>query len=106
MTLVGEVPQGTLTVSLPDGYSLVSSIVPQAVPLTAASNFPLSPLSQFSYFNALTQNFDPPLICDGTAWFLFDGTSVPPPTPPVGTGFFYFNATGATSTWTRNFSVN
>ena len=36
VTLVGEVPQGNnLTVPLPSNFSLISSIVPQAIPLTA-----------------------------------------------------------------------
>jgi hypothetical protein len=104
--LVGEVPQGTgLTVPLPPGFGLVSSIVPQAVPLTPANGFPNVLEMQFLYFNAATQNYDAPLFNDGTQWITPDGNPVPAPAPAVGTGFFIFNP-GALVNWTRNFSVN
>ena len=107
VTLVGEVPQGTaLTVPLPPGFALVSSIVPQAVPLTPANGFPNVLEMQFLYFNAATQTYDSPLFNDGTGWITPDGTPVPPPAPAVGTGFFIFNPGATTVNWTRNFSVN
>jgi hypothetical protein len=107
VTLVGEVPQGTgLTVALPPGFALVSSIVPQAVPLTPANGFPNLVEMQFLYFNATTQTYDAPLFNDGTGWITPDGTPVPPPAPAVGTGFFIFNPGATTINWTRNFSVN
>ena len=107
VTLVGEVPQGTgLTVPLPPGFALVSSIVPQAVPLTPANGFPNILEAQFLYFNAATQNYDAPIYNDGTGWILGDGTPVAAPAPAVGTGFFFFNPNATTANWTRNFSVN
>jgi hypothetical protein len=106
VTLVGEVPQGTgLTVPLPAGFALISSIVPQAVSLTPANGFPNVLEMQFLVFNAATQTYDPPLFNDGSGWILSDGTPVAAPAPAVGTGFFIFNP-GGTVNWTRNFSVN
>ncbi len=106
VTLVGEVPQGpALSVPLPPNFSLVSSIVPQAIALTAANGFPQVTEAQYLSFNATTQNYDEPLFNDGDSWILADGTDVPAPTPAVGQGFFFFNP-GASVTWSRAFSVN
>ena len=107
VTLVGEVPQGTgLTVPLPPGFSLVSSIVPQAVPLTPENGFPNVLEMQLLFWDTACQCYKP-VFNDGSIWILPDGTPVtPPPTPPVGTGFFVFNPNTTTVNWTRNFSVN
>ena len=107
VTLVGEVPQGTgLTVPLPPNFSLISSIVPQAIALTAANGFPQTVEAQFLSFNPAVQNYDAVILNDGTGWINPEtGASVPAPTPAVGQGFFYFNP-GAAESWTRNFSVN
>jgi hypothetical protein len=107
VTLVGEVPQGTaLTVALPPGFGLVSSIVPQAVALTPANGFPNVTEMQFLSFNSTTQNYDSPLLNDGTGWITPEGVSVPAPTPAVGQGFFIFNPNPTPVNWTRSFSVN
>jgi len=107
VTLVGEVPQGSLTVTMPPGFNLVSSIVPQAVPLTPANGFNNVLEMQFLYFNPTTQTYDEALLNDGTGWIKLDGTPVPAPAPAVGTGFFIFNPLiGQNVTWTRNFTVN
>jgi len=106
-TLVGEVPQGTgLTVPLPSGFSLVSSIVPQDIDLTAANGFPQVLEAQYLTFNAVTQNYNTPLINDGTEWL--DSISGLPATarPTVGQGFFIFNPGATLLNWVRNFSVN
>jgi hypothetical protein len=106
VTLVGEVPQGTgLTVPLPPNFSLISSIVPQSIALTAANGFPQILEAQFLSFNATTQNYDEALINDGTQWITLLGAPAPAPTPAVGQGFFFFNP-GDAANWTRNFSVN
>jgi hypothetical protein len=107
VTLVGEVPQGNaLTVNLPPGFALVSSIVPQAVALTAANGFPQVAEMQFLSFSAATQTYDVQLFNDGSGWITPDGTSVPAPAPAVGQGFFIFNPDATGKTWTRSFSVN
>jgi hypothetical protein len=107
VTLLGEVPQGnSLTVPLLPGFSMVSSIVPQAVPLTPENGFPYVLELQIIFWDPPTQTYRPPVFNDGSIWILPDGTPVPPPTPPVGTGFFVFNPQSTTANWTRNFSVN
>jgi hypothetical protein len=107
VTLVGEVPQGpALTVSLPPGFGLVSSIVPQAIALTPANGFQNVLEMQYLVFNAATQNYDAPLLNDGTQWVTFEGAPMPAPTPAVGQGFFIFNPNATAVAWTRSFSVN
>jgi hypothetical protein len=107
VTLVGEVPQGpALTVSLPPGFGLVSSIVPQAIALSPANGFPNVLEMQYLVFNSATQNYDQPLLNDGTGWITSEGVPMPAPTPAVGQGFFIFNPNATPVAWTRSFSVN
>ncbi len=108
ITLVGEVPQGpALTVALPSGFSLVSSIVPQSIALTAANGFPQEAESQYLEFDATIQNYRDPILNagPGAGWITLGGDPVPAPAPAVGQGFFYFNS-GGPANWTRAFSVN
>jgi hypothetical protein len=106
VTLVGEVPQGNVSIPIAANFSLISSKVPQALPLTLANGFPQIAEAQYLTFNAATQNYDAIVYNDGTKWvdqsFV---TEVPAPVPAVGQGFFYFNPEAPT-TWVRNFSVN
>jgi hypothetical protein len=105
--LVGEVPQGAaLTVNLPPGFALVSSIVPQAIALTPANNFQNVAEMQYLAFDAATQNYAQPLFNDGSGWITPEGAPMPAPTPAVGQGFFIFNPNPGPVTWTRSFSVN
>jgi hypothetical protein len=96
VTLVGEVPQGTLTTPLVNGLNLVSSQVPQAGKLVADLGFP---------------------AVEGDVIFQWAGTSYKPangfefgewsggePTVAVAEGFFV-QKNGA-GNWSRTFSVN
>jgi hypothetical protein len=107
VTLVGEVMTGnSLTVNLPTGFSLVSSIVPQQIALTPANGFNAIPDMQYLTFNSTVQNYDDALLFDGTDWVNnASGVVVPAPTPSVGTGFFILNPEAATS-WVRSFNPN
>ncbi len=106
VTLVGEVPQGSaLAVTLPPNFSLISSIVPQTIALTAANGFPQIGDAQYLSFNATSQNYDNPIVNDGTQWLTLEGVPVTAPTPTVGQGFFFYNP-GDSVNWTRSFSVN
>jgi hypothetical protein len=102
-TLVGEVRTGNgLTVPLGPGYSLVSSIVPQDISLTAANGFPQRLEMQYQSFTGTGFNV---LINDGTGW-LDNATGDPADArPTVGQGFFIFNP-GALVNWVRDFNPN
>jgi hypothetical protein len=99
------VTQGTgLTVTNKPGFNLVSSIVPQAIQLTAANGFPQVAEMQYLTFN------NPPgvykiLINDGTTWLDNDSGAPTMAEPQVGQGFFIFNPGTTDVLWTRNFTV-
>lgn len=105
VTLVGEVSTGNnLQVSLPTGFSLISSIVPQEIALNAANGFPQSVASQYMPYNNAAGAFEI-YFNDGTGWFTPEGNPVNA-TAKVGEGFFYFNAAGGAESWTRSFNPN
>jgi len=94
-TFVGEVMQGALSNSIPTGYSLRASQVPQAADVTALD---------------LTDNLsngDAILKWTGTgytSYTLFFG-SWNPSTPTVEVGEAFFVNAGAPTSWQRNFTV-
>jgi hypothetical protein len=111
LTFVGTVPQGTNTVSLPVGFSLISSPVPQAGTLSTALGF--TNVNQ----NDVVFVWQPNGTGGGS--YVDGGDQVVPagfgsgyntewspnePTVAVGQGFWY-QATAAVN-WTRVFSVN
>lgn len=107
VTLVGEVSTGNnLTVNLPTGFSLVSSIVPQQLSLTPANGFNAIPDMIYLSFNSAVQNYNSALLFDGADWTDNEsGAVVPAPSVGVGQGFFILNPDAATS-WVRSFNPN
>jgi hypothetical protein len=102
-TLVGEVRTGNgLSVPLGPGYSLISSIVPQEISLTAANGFPQVVLMQYQSYNGA--GFDV-LLNDGTGWVDANTGDPADARPKVGQGFFIFNPEAAVN-WTRDFNPN
>jgi hypothetical protein len=98
VTLVGEVPQGTaLTVNMPAGLSIRSSIVPQSVGL-GSIGLPLSASDTVFRFNRTTQSYDSYIFIAAGTWLPSD------PAPEVGESFWVQRA--AAGSWVRNFSVN
>jgi hypothetical protein len=111
LTLTGTVLQGTNSVGLPAGYSLISTIAPQAITLdtTATNNFPAGEGDVFLGFTSGTFSQND-TYANTTAdvgfigWYDSNTGNPASPTPAVGQGFFYFNAGGSKS-WSRNFEV-
>jgi len=100
VTLVGEVRQGTgLTVTLPQNFSIISSIVPQSVRLndTVAYSFPGAAGDIVYRWDATIQNYS-------THQYAF-GSFAGDPTVAVGEAFWVFKA-AAGQNWVRDFSVN
>ena len=100
ITFVGEVMQGTLTNSLPTGYAIRSSIVPQAGTLTTLgldSTVVEDGDNLYVYNNGYTiYNYDA----------LTPGWLPSEPTINVGQSFFYLKPPTSTKhTWTRTFTV-
>jgi hypothetical protein len=115
VTFVGEVPQGTpvpgapsiVGSSSPSGkYNLIASQVPQQGRVSADLAYPALEDDSIVRFNPATQNFfSETWQYIGGAW----NSSVSGPSEPViniAEGFFLLRADAATTSWTRNFSVN
>jgi hypothetical protein len=98
ITFVGEVPQGSLSNSIPANFSIKSQLVPQTNGLSS-TGFPADDGDQILFWNPATQSyFDANQFVEGLGWLAGD------PSPKVGESFFV-NKTLA-RTWTRSFSVN
>jgi len=102
VTFVGEVMQGdetVLTVALPQGFSIKSSMVPQELPLSTSDE---SPSLKFPAANG-----DRIYFFRSGAYEIYSysfGQWDAPPIPKVGESFFVRKS--AATTWTRSFSVN
>lgn len=98
VTFVGEVPQGTLTVDIPAGLSIVSSVVPQEGDLAADLGLSNTAPGTLVYFwNGA--GYD-------TSTSAGPGGFLPPGSGVAGVGEAFFISTQAPVTWTREFSVN
>jgi len=97
VTFVGNVAQGTLTTSLPAGFSMASSQVPQSGLVATDLQLPAGFLDQVFTFDSV----------NGYTGYTFLGGNLWTPSEPtiaVGQGFFVKKQTAGN--WTRNFSVN
>jgi hypothetical protein len=107
ITLVGEVPQGELSLALDPNFTIVSQLTPQEIGLDA-TGFPAGDEDRILMWDPASQSYEGTLtyIAAGAAWFDPNFTQVDP-TPMLGEAFFYDRkvANGST-TWTRSFSVN
>lgn len=97
LTIVGEVPQGRLTNALPQGFSLVSSMVPVQGTLEVLK-FPAAPGDLIYLWNALTQSFEMSYFDD------IDGKWIPTPRE-IQTGESFFVWKRQPALWVREFSV-
>jgi hypothetical protein len=98
ITLVGEVPQGSLSTGLTAGFNLVSSQVPQAGGVVADLGLPALPGGTVYTFDNAGGYSISAYDADFEEW---DNGE---PMVEVGEGFWY--RVGEDTTWTRDFSVN
>jgi hypothetical protein len=102
-TFVGEVAL-TSSVGVAQGFSIVSSALPQSLPLDAAPpaglGFPVANGDQVYQYNPATSTYKLNQFIDG-AWEGDDGGAAP--TPAICEAFFV--NTGAAKSWNRTFSV-
>ncbi len=96
LTVIGEVPQGTLTTSIRAGFNLLGSQVPQAgaietlLGLPAANGDVVFVLNAAGAYDSATRR--------ATSW--------PSGEPTLGVAQGFFLNAAAAKTWTRTFSVN
>jgi hypothetical protein len=104
-TFVGEV-QLQSSITVPSGFSIISSAIPQKAPLDAAPpaglGLPVGNNDSTFQFNPATGGYVQNTFVDG-AWEGDGGGAAPQ--PEVAEAFFFYNA-GASKTWTRTFTVN
>ncbi len=109
-TFVGEVKTSS-TNSVPNGYSLIASVVPQSGGLVSVLGFPggTSDMTAFFFNGAGYNQYNYSLDNGGNNWsdggIHGDGSAGAEPVPAVGQGFWILN-TGASTNWVRNFTVN
>jgi hypothetical protein len=100
VTFVGEVVQGNnLTVNIPVGFSIVSSIVPQEGTATQLGYTPAAGDALY-FWSESAQTYNPISGYDA------DFQEFNPPLPTVGVGEAFFARATTAHTWTRNFNVN
>jgi len=105
-TLVGEVRIGNgLTVPVPPGFSLISSIVPQDISLTPANGFQPVADMQLQKYTGVGPDFYEFFFHDGTGWIDFDGNPADARLL-VGQSGFVFNPTTSNLNWVRDFNPN
>lgn len=114
LTLVGEVPEGTLDVTLNPGFSIVSQPTPQSIGVQAEglSDGVATVGDEILFWipgsGPGTQTYEPALTFFGSAFGGWVDQFFAPtdPTPEVGESFFYNSANPSPATWTRVFNVN
>lgn len=98
ITFVGEVLQGALSNPIPAGYSILSSMVPQAGPVSSVLGLPAADGDQLFRWTGAgysVATYEDP--GGGGEWS--------PSEPNVGVGEAFFIRKGAAATWVRNFTV-
>jgi len=98
ITFVGEVPQGNLANAYPKGFSLKSSIVPQAGKITDLGYVAADSDTIYQFDNTkqgyIVNSFD----SLGGSWL--------PNTPTIAVGEGFFLKASVAGSWNRTFSVN
>jgi hypothetical protein len=108
VTLVGEVPQGSLSTPIPQGFSMKSSQVPQAIDpdsasLPASDRIPGAAGDRIYRYNPATGAYTTYTFSSALGRWNSGGQDLP--TFNVGESFFFQRLNPATA-WTRTFSVN
>jgi hypothetical protein len=105
ITFVGEVRQGDLSHSIPPGFSVQSSEVPQAGPVDSLLGFPSADANGITVFkfDSVAQTYKTDAYLFG-AWGGDSGGATPE--IAVGEAFFVKNPLATALTWARSFSVN
>jgi len=98
VTFVGDVPTGDLTTTIPKGFSITSSKVPQAGTVSTDLKYVGVQDDVIYKFASTTQKYGTPSTFDFGAWTPNE------PSLDVGEAAFFFKA--AAGTWTRTFNVN
>jgi hypothetical protein len=106
VTFVGEV-QLTSSVPVGTGFTIVSSALPQSLPLDGAPpaglGFPIADGDQIYRFSNASGTYSFDEYIGGLGWSGDGGGT--PPSPNVGEAFFVNRTTAAAGSWNRTFTV-
>ena len=111
VVMVGDVPQGTLTLDLVPGFQIVSQLTPQEIGLDDAA-FPAADGDSIQFWDPLKAGttkggYLAALTYFGGFGWTDNDLNLVNPTPAIGEAFFYERSPGGGDvTWTRDFSVN
>jgi hypothetical protein len=94
ITFVGEVPQGKLDITIPKGFSIISSKVPQAGTATSLG-FPATEGDQVYVYDEAAQKY----VTSSYEFGAWDKD------PQIDVGDAFFVRTEAAKTWTRTFNI-
>jgi hypothetical protein len=102
-TFVGDVVQGTTTNQIPAGFSIRSSIVPQAAPLDGVGglDFPAVAGDLLYFFDKNSQSY--PAV--GGIYESFGGGNWDPSTPSSIVGEAFWVEKAAPASWIRTFNI-
>jgi hypothetical protein len=104
LTLVGTVPQGTSTVTLPPGYAMVGTVTPQALSLDTTNGFPMPDNTLYLTYSTTIHDYVTSIIVSGQ-WLDYNTFANVTIAPPVGLGYFINNPQSTSATWSYNFTV-
>jgi hypothetical protein len=103
ITCVGQVPQGSVTNTLIQGFNMVASIIPQTGALD--SDLGIVPGVNDIVFNYVNGGYTTANIWEVVGANHFWGLGFSP-TNTVGTGMFYYSASATPNVWVRTFTIN
>ena len=109
LTFVGEIPQGSLSVTIAPLFNIVAQPTPQAAGV-GATGLPatIGDTIQFWANDGTTAGFEDALSYFGPDFggWVDDSFTPVDPTPAVGESFFYNSAAASDVSWDRDFSIN
>jgi hypothetical protein len=102
VTFVGEIQDGMQTISVPEGFSIRSSIVPQAGALASQLAFPAVPTDLIYKWNKTTQSWTDGIF---TLQEFLGEVMWSPSEPSLEVGEAFFVKKAGTVNWDRDFAV-
>jgi hypothetical protein len=104
LTLVGEVPQGLTTVTIPNLYGFLGDVVPASGEIRT-NGFPIADGATIQTYDAVTGYTEALIgVAAENQWYDGGGNAPVVFSPAVGQGFVHYTTSGS-APWNRNFTV-
>lgn len=109
LVMVGDVPEGDLSLDLVEGFQIVSQLTPQVLGFTA-SGFPAREADSLLFWDAAAQTYPSAStlsFIEAAGVWADQDFNVVDPSPAIGEAVFYQRAVGnGTAQWQRTFDVS